>query len=359
MKRFDTNSAQIQRNDDGSLSAVPVITRVGIFLYHKADGSTVRELRHPDEVFKTDSLNTAKMIPVTNCHPKEFVTPENAKDLSVGYTGEDVKHDDTLVTVPIKVQTFDGIDAIERGRLELSLGYSCDMVNESGVWNGEHYDAKQINIKYNHLAIVDEARAGHVASMRLDGNDNQLIIGDTINKNDGGDMATFRIDKADYEIPVQVESHIDKLDAKITTVSGELTAKQGELDTLQAKLDSAEDENKQLKADASDENIQLRVDARVALVESAKTVCGDAIKNDMSDEAIKTAVIAKVFPEAKLDGKSSDYIQARYDTALEVKKTNSVTKQSIQMQTKNDGNEYVSRADSMKMGTYTPNTEKK
>ena len=43
------------------------------------------------------------------------------------------------------------------------------------VYNGEPFDFRQTNIRYNHLAIVDEARAGPEARIVLDGEDAVLI----------------------------------------------------------------------------------------------------------------------------------------------------------------------------------------
>jgi hypothetical protein len=363
IKRFDSSPAQITRNDDGSLSAMPVVTRAGIFLYRRADGTVIRELRHSEEVMRSDSLDTMKMIPVTNGHPDDFINSENAKSLSIGFTGENVKVDGKLVSIPIKISTFDGIDSIERGRLQLSLGYTANVVDEAGVYDGQPYDTRQTDIKYNHLAIVDEARAGRVTQMKLDGLDGELVVDGDNNNNDGGNMsenmAKIRLDKADYEIPVQVESHISKLETKISDGADALESKQGELDGVQGKLDAANDEIKSLKADSSDEKIQARVDARVALLESAKAVCGDEIKTDMSDLEIKKAVILKVTPEAKVDGKSDEYLTARFDSAIEVADKVGVRKQADEMKQDKKEDNYVSRADAMKNGTYEPKTGSK
>jgi len=53
-----------------------------------------------------------------------------------------------------------------------------------------------------------------------------------------------------------------------------------------------------------------------------------AVKLDaMSDEEIRKAVIAAKFPNANMDGKSADYIQARFDAALEAPEASSTTSQ--------------------------------
>lgn len=52
---------------------------------------------------------------------------------------------------------------------ELSCGYTLDLDETSGVTpDGEHYDAVQRNIRYNHLAIVHRGRAG-VSRLNMDG----------------------------------------------------------------------------------------------------------------------------------------------------------------------------------------------
>jgi hypothetical protein len=78
------------------------------------------------------------------------------------------------IRVKLNLQKKDGIDAvIAKGMRELSCGYDCDVTDESGTWindEGESltYDKRQRNIRYNHLAIVDFARAGRNARVRFD-----------------------------------------------------------------------------------------------------------------------------------------------------------------------------------------------
>jgi hypothetical protein len=58
--------------------------------------------------------------------------------------------------------------------------------------------------------------------------------------------------------------------------------------------------------------------ARVALIVQARNVLPADTKLDaMEDHAIKIAVLNKLVPELKLDGKSADYVQARFDIAIE------------------------------------------
>lgn len=84
--------------DEGFLKCDAIVTRTGVFLYRNPDGTERFELRHPDDVLKVDSLQSMKMIPVTNDHPPErLVTAENAKALSVGYTGENIRPENSFI----------------------------------------------------------------------------------------------------------------------------------------------------------------------------------------------------------------------------------------------------------------------
>ena len=45
---------------------------------------------------------------------------------------------------------------------------------------------------------------------------------------------------------------------------------------------------------------------------------GVEVKEDMSDEDIKKAIITSQFPKANFDGKDDVYVQARYDATVEM-----------------------------------------
>ena len=160
----------------GHLRLDGIATRVGVFEYRDSNsGKIIRELRHPEDVLNEDSLATLAGVPLTVKHPPVRVSPSNFNQYGVGVVGDDI---DALVNpyirVKLNLQKKDGIDAvIAKGMRELSCGYDCDVTDESGTWindEGESltYDKRQRNIRYNHLAIVDFARAGRNARVRFD-----------------------------------------------------------------------------------------------------------------------------------------------------------------------------------------------
>jgi hypothetical protein len=111
--RFDTfKTPKVKKTKDGYLQGEVVASRVGVFEYLNLDGSVRRELRHLDDIFKKDSLDTLKMIPVTANHPPEFVDSSNAAKYQVGYTGERYYIIDDKIITSITVTHKDVIEQI-------------------------------------------------------------------------------------------------------------------------------------------------------------------------------------------------------------------------------------------------------
>ena len=323
---------------EGFLKVDAICTRTGVFNYVNPDGTLRRELRHPDDVCKQDSLKTMEMIPITLLHPQErVVTSENSQALSKGMTGETVTVDGKFIKSRLLVTCQDAIDNVLGGMQELSLGYGVELVEEAGEYNGERYDFLQTDIVYNHLAIVPSGRAGKEARIVLGRNDaSQDIKVENVRLDDlkkpvkkdnkkptgGRPMVKINIDGLEYECAPEVKKAIEKagarndeLTAEVATLTDDKSKMQAELDSTKEKLDAAEKKN-------SSGEIDKAVEKRLALVaEATPHLDEETLKTvaDMSDEEIKKAVILAKCPEAKLDEKDEVYIQARYDAALEMK----------------------------------------
>jgi hypothetical protein len=156
------------RRADGSLLVEGGLTRTGVFIYRDAQGKELREYRPPSEVFHPDAMASFELVPVTNDHPSDGITVQNACALARGAIGK-LRRDGHLVVAPLAVWDEATIADVEGGKRELSCGYMAEIVYESGVSpDGERYDAIQRTIRGNHVAIVDVARAGREARIRMD-----------------------------------------------------------------------------------------------------------------------------------------------------------------------------------------------
>lgn len=185
--RFDIARLDAPKRDhNGYLETDASVTRVGVFIYRHPDGSVTRELRHPDEVFKADSLQTLRNRPVTLRHPTSGrVDSKNTRHVAVGTAIGDIDHDDRFVRTKIQIVDEDAIAKVldaQRPLREVSCGYDAEVVPSDGVWQGEHYDHVQKNIVYNHIALVERGRAGPEVRVTLDAEDAVLIEDADINE---------------------------------------------------------------------------------------------------------------------------------------------------------------------------------
>jgi hypothetical protein len=337
------------RTAEGFLSGRAIITSVGVFTYLNADGSKTRELRPPEEVFDRDSLASMKMKPVVNDHPDEKVTDENVKKYQVGslgsnpsstvqehdwdgsYTDWEKRTDGFHVAIDMIVNNADAINDVLNGKRALSMGYECEieMAPPGSVWCGMEYDCIQRNIRYNHVAIVDTARAGDAACIRLDSADAVLLIDQNHHTyQEDKTMKKIRIDGVDYDGDERLiqfyqeqKSRADSAEKALETAKADqksaLSTLEAERDTYKERADKAEKDLKEAKALAADpKRIDEAVKAKVILMGAADQA-GVEVKDGMSDIEIKKAVVLAKFPSAKLDGKDDVYITARFDAALE------------------------------------------
>ena len=164
--------------EEGYLRDKPIVTSVGIFEYKNKDGTTRRELRLPEHVFDPESLASYRGKPVILTHRAGSVDKDNVDREHIGTILSEGIPDGDNVRVEIIIHDTDIIK--QTGLRELSLGYSLDLDETPGVWNGQHYDAVQTNIRINHLALVDKARAGEQARLNIDSRDDNSEGGSTM-----------------------------------------------------------------------------------------------------------------------------------------------------------------------------------
>jgi hypothetical protein len=87
----------------------------------------------------------------------------------IGSVGTTARWDDPYIKNGLTVWVAEDIDGVEKKKkFELSPGYSYVPVMAPGVFNGESFDGRMTQIKFNHLAVVDEGRQGP-----------EICIGDT------------------------------------------------------------------------------------------------------------------------------------------------------------------------------------
>lgn len=328
-------TGKTEKTDEGYLKADAVVTRIGVFTYYNTDGSTRRELRLPEEVFKQDSLDTLKLKPVTNNHPKKMLNKDSVKRYQVGNTGENVRPVmDSLIMSTLMINDSVTIAEIEKkNKIGLSCGYTCELDEISGVYNGEKYDCIQRDIKYNHVAICENPRAGSVASLHLDSVDTeedksyQIRLDETNKPNPKQNpkgrrdsMAKITLRKVEYEADQEVINRIDELEKEKQAIQAKYDSEKESKETLQAEADSNKEKLDEIQANYDS---LIETQDKKELTSVATKFLGKEFKTDsLSLLDVKKAIIVKAFPKAKEkmdDEKTSEaYIDARYDAAIEL-----------------------------------------
>lgn len=172
VRRFDLFDAgtlkPAEKLANGWLRVSGQIARAGIQEYADAAGRVHRELREPTQVFDPAAMASFAQVPLTNTHPTKLLDASDARMHAVGSISAPVRAGEWLVA-DMLITDAAAVAAAEAGRNELSCGYEAELDETPGMHPVYGpYDARQLNIRGNHLALVDEARAGHDARLRLD-----------------------------------------------------------------------------------------------------------------------------------------------------------------------------------------------
>jgi len=158
----------VKENEYGFITVEVALTRTGVMPYKRKEGGVQRELKHPDEIFSTETKESAKGIPVTDGHPLPLVTSDNWKQYTKGTTHLQIKKEgDHLVGYETIFDEDLSAYILSGKKDQVSIGFEADIVEESGEFEGEQYDAIQKNIQINHLAHTEQGRAGDTVRARV------------------------------------------------------------------------------------------------------------------------------------------------------------------------------------------------
>jgi len=299
--------------DTGFLHISGVIARTGIQEYYGLelqDSEAVpmqkyNVYRPKEEVLNKDSLKTFINATVTDDHPNQLVSIDNIKELGKGSSsGYEIVSEDGIdyVKTNLIITDKDLIYKIMDGKIEISAGYTQNLVKESGNFNGVDYQYKQTDIKINHIAIVDAGRCGVKCKIMTD---SKSDIMQDVNTTKGGNMKKIKIGDSEIEICDTVDSHIKGLESKLSDSLKQVETLKAQNDALVVEIEKEEEENKEKEMMDSMINekvevmvlakdLNLSIDSKLSLIDMKKSIIGQ--KNSIS-----------------LDNKSNDYIDAMFD----------------------------------------------
>jgi hypothetical protein len=229
---------------------------------------------------------------------------------------EDVKADGQHVSASLVVQDAAAIALIDsKARRELSCGYQCSLELTSGVAQGEHYDAIQRDIRYNHVALGPDGwgRAGSSVALRLDS-------GDAIQINPTTEHAMkITIDGKEYDAgSPEAVTALAKLTADRDAAKGRADGLDVQVKTLGTELAAAKDP----KAIAA--RVKVRSDLVVtarALAKAKGLVFDEAAAEGQNDLEMMGAMIKIMDPAFDPTGKSEDFVRGMFSAFVTVAAT--------------------------------------
>jgi len=287
----------------------------------KPFGSLIKLLRPTMEVFNPQSMKSFEGVPVTDNHPPtNVVDSTNVKDVQVGFSRKvSASSDGESVDAVVLIQDEKTIKSVMGGKDQISLGYQAEVDFTPGV-DGVYgvYDARMTDIRGNHIAIVDRARAG--SDFRLNDNQQQRKT----------EMKTRVVDGKSFELSDDAAACFDamKVDvaaktSEITTLKITLTDTTAALETVKGERDAAK--AKTLTDSDVDEQVAARVKARIELVDAAIKVIADGDFAGKTDKEIRLEVIKKLSGSKVTiaDNATDEYINAVYNTLVATAKPKS------------------------------------
>lgn len=299
---------------EGFLCVKGVAARTGVYQYVSTEldlpgpQRIVNVYRSPEEVFSPESMATYIDKDVTNDHPEDLVNSTTFKEVSVGHVrGVERDGDNLIVDMIIKDQS--AIDDIQSGKAELSPGYTAEYVEQPGTApDGTAYEFVQRDIKINHNAVVDAARAGKVARI-FDHKPKGIPP-----------MATRKVflDSKKSRSVILDEETATVVEDAVASLQKFLDEANERADKAEAAKDEAEEKADEAKKSTSDAAIGERVKLTLDTIASAsKIVKNFDAKGLVSPLEIKRAALTQLKPTRDWAGKSEAYITAAFDSAEE------------------------------------------
>lgn len=221
--------------------------------------------RPEEEVFSKAALASFEGKPVVDEHPNENVTPDNIGRYIKG-TCRDVRRGEgalsDCVVADLIIYDKDLIKKIESGKRDISCGYDC-------LWDPKDDDTYvQLEIRGNHVAVVEEGRAGHKVSIRDSRKGGKTMSEKSKNSIWGRMLSAFAHDSdttpedleaaakmkpaSDEDDPAKTVPVVEKKEEPKSTIDAELDARLKKIEDAIAALSEKPDKKPEEESDALD-----------------------------------------------------------------------------------------------------------
>lgn len=326
------STVQTRIDENGYLRVEGVAAQEGVMTYLQSDGSVIREYVPASTLADAEALDMLTGSPVTVEHPG-VLNADTAKLHSRGSVSKaDV--DGGKLNVGVVITDKEAIDAVQRGKRQLSPGYRAQLDWTPGEYNGIKYDAVQVKRTYNHLAIVDSARGGPECRLRLDAYRvdglNCAVEVPNPTTDEVTKMPTVKlksgatVEVADASTASTLQTELNQLAERADAADG--MVEKSKYDELQGQYDALKEKMEKMEGEKADRMDADEIGSYIETVEAAKKLKSDIeIKADGKYLDATGVMAAALGIDAK--DKSAEYIKGRFDSAVEMAGKEDIAKQ--------------------------------
>lgn len=302
--------------DEGFLIVPGRVARTGTQEYLASElGITDRKpndliiVYRPDEsVFEQASLDSYNGADITIEHPTAMVDSESYQNVSVGTVRGSGTKDGDFVNVELMIKSKEAVKSVESGKVQLSAGYTA-IYDEAP--KDSPYDFIQREIRINHVALVDRARAG--AQARLFDNKPGALTMPKITLDSG-----HSVEMPDAATATLVTDTIERLTKRATDAEHASIDAHEKMEKAEAEKDAKHDELEEEKKKSSDSALNSRVEAIATITSDARKIAGEDFTCDsMNLLTIQRAALKVKRSTVDWKDKSDIYVQASFDSAIE------------------------------------------
>lgn len=357
--------ASVRRNDENGFLHVATsrISKAAVNPYYGREIPAYESFGlDPDKIYQVlrpvDELKKAaptfNNLPILLRHePISADDIQDSKDLIIGSTGTDAEFDGTYLNNSLAFYDADFISRIESGeQRELSSAYRYTPVMESGTFEGKPYTIKMTDIIGNHVALVEEGRAG-----------SDVLVGDSNTiKNRTTTMKTLRevrlraltiaqdaktVDIRKKALKIALDADIDmEHEKEEDSILAKLKDEIGNLEEMQTSAEESDNQDEQIGGDSDNGEVIAMLEQLLAKLkgdkpaedeepeekyaeekkekpfgaQDAAIMVDNAVKAAKKEMADKVKAAAEVVPiTGRIDALAFDSATDVYKHALELK----------------------------------------
>jgi len=311
-----------QRDTNGFLINRARIFRPGVVTYLRGDfelpgdpNERIKVARLPEDVLSPATVKSFEGLDVLVGHAMQGRDRKSRERADGNVAGAIDISDGTLIT-DLMIKSEDAEKALEKGVKEISPGFLFVLIEESGVFEGEAYEYRQVEIRGNHVAVVPRGRSGpevrvfdeqishpQTTEEGMDQKEKDSLFGEFLAKlgiSVGQDKAVAAPPATPAAQPAANDAAgNDRLAAALEGIGSQMKAMNAKLDALgkDGGSDDPKPEDDAGKPAMDEDAVVKAAEERFKAMDAFKTVNCEGDPKTMKVEEIKDAVIKHALDE--------------------------------------------------------------